>query len=225
MTAFNKAAEDFLKDIDMNGSEAEIADAIHDKLIDMVVYDDAVAANNVRLDLAHTAYGALVANSNGDANTCVCDGYSLAYVYLCQQAGLEAAFLCGMAGNDEATAGGHAWSIVKIDGKWNEVDSCWDDWDDLFEALDAACDSYAPEDAAKIRQALADENFQDALKHYLDCVTTPYITKFNDVDSFVYDFGDGTGLVLVSESVHIRMNDAGETGPDGILMTMAPIAE
>lgn len=225
MKTFNQAAEDFLKDIDLNGSESQIADAIHDKLIDMVVYDHEVAENHISNDLAHTAYGALVANSRGDKNTCVCDGYSLAYVYLCQQAGLEATFLCGMAGTDEASAGGHAWSIVKVDGKWNEVDACWDDFDDLFDDLLEAYGSGDDESSRKIRQALSDEAFRSALMHYLDCVTTPYITSFNDIDPFIYDFGDGTALVLISESVHIRMDDAMDGGPDAYLMALAPIAE
>ena len=225
MKAFNQAAEDFLKDIDTSGSEAEIADAIHDKLIDMVVYDDEVAQNNIANDLAHSAYGALVANSRGDANTCVCDGYSLAYVYLCQQAGLEAAFLCGMAGDNEQSAGGHAWSIVKIDGQWNEVDACWDDWDDLFEELEAECQAYGGENAEKIMMALSDNDFQNNLKHYLDCVSTEYITAFDDIEPFVYFYDDGSALVLINESVHIRMNEVPESGPDGILMAMAPVAQ
>ena len=225
MKAFNQAASDFLKDINLKGSNTEIADAIHDKLIDMVVYDDYVAENKVSADLAHSAYGALVANSRGDKNTCVCDGYSLAYVYLCQQAGLDAVFLCGMAGANETEAGGHAWSMVSIDGKWKEVDSCWDDWDDMFELLLAEFGSKSDGDSKKIVQAASDKEFQKSVEHYLDRVSTDYITKFNDVESFVYPFDDGTAFVILSESVHVRMDKLGNGGPDGALMKLAPIAE
>ena len=225
MKAFNQAAADFLKDIDLKGSNIEIADAIHDKLIDMVIYDDYVAENKVGADLAHSAYGALVANSRGDKNTCVCDGYSLAYVYLCQQAGLDAVFLCGMAGANEKEAGGHAWSMVSIDGKWKEVDSCWDDWDDMFELILAEFGSKSDGDSKKIVEAASNEEFRKSVEHYLDRVSTDYITKFNDVESFVYPFDDGTAFVILSESVHVRMDKLGNGGPDGALMKLAPIAE
>ena len=146
-------------------------------------------------------------------------------MYLCQQAGLEAVFLCGMAGDDQATAGGHAWSIVKIDGKWREVDSCWDDWDDVFEAFEKECSGKNDSDSKKIMMALSDKDFQKALEHYLDRVTTEYITNFNDIEPFIYVYDDDTALVLVDESVHIRMDKVKDGGVDSILMKMAPIAE
>ena len=225
MKAFNQAATEFLKDINLKGTNTEIADAIHDKLIDMVVYDNYVAENMVSADLAHSAYGALVANSRGEKNTCVCDGYSLAYVYLCQQAGLDAAFLCGMAGANAAEAGGHAWSAVNIDGKWKEVDSCWDDWDDMFDMLIAEFGKNSDADSKKIVQAVSDPAYLESVEHYLDRVSTEYITNFKDVESFVYPFSDGTALVLITESVHVRMDNFSNGGPDAALMKLAPIAE
>ncbi len=224
MKAFNQATTDFLKDINLKGSNEEIADAIHDKLIDMVTYDNYVAENEVSADLAHTAYGALVANSRGEKNTCVCDGYSLAYIYLCQQAGLDAVFLCGMAGANTKEAGGHAWSIVNIDGKWKEVDSCWDDWDDMFEMLIAEFGKNSDADSKKIVQAVSDPAYLEIVEHYLDRVSTDYITNFKDVDKFVYPFSDGTALVLITESVHVRMDNFSNGGPDAALMKLAPIA-
>lgn len=224
MKAFNQAATEFLKDINLKGSNTEIADAIHDKLIDMVVYDDYVAENNVGADLAHTAYGALVANSRGDKNTCVCDGYSMAYVYLCQQAGLDAAFLCGMAGANTQEAGGHAWSVVNIDGKWKEVDACWDDWDDMFEMLMAEFSKNSDVDSKKIVQAVSDPAYLQSVTHYLDRVSTDYITNFKDAESFVYPFSDGTALELITESVHVRMDKFSNVGPEAAVMKLAPIA-
>lgn len=225
MKTFNKAAEDFLKDIDLKGSDTEIADAIHDKLIDLATYDYEVCEKNIAADLAHSAYGALVANSRGEKNTCVCDGYSLAYVYLCQQAGLEAAVLTGFAGEDEKSSGGHAWSIVKTGGEWREVDSCWDDFDDLFDELSEECIEEEDEESQKIMMALSDEGFQNALEHYLNCVSTEYITNFNDVESYIFVFDDGTYLALISESVHIRMDKVKDGGIDSVLMKLAPIAK
>ena len=226
MTAFNKAAEDFLADIDLNASQADVAKAIHDKLISSVVYDNEVMEQGIGQDFAHTAYGALVANSRGDKNTCVCDGYSQAFIYLCQQAGIEGVYMCGIAGNEESK-GGHAWSLVNVDGKWQEVDSCWDDYDDLFEAFAAEYGSGSDETSTKIMQAVNDPAYLEKVQHYLYCVPTSYITNFTDSKNFWYVYPDDTALALVSDSEHVRMSDAGtinEYGYDAVLMAQAPVA-
>lgn len=117
MNAFNAAAASFLADINQDASDYEIVRQIHDKLIDLVNYNDPVGDGEVEWergqDLAHTAYGCLVADSSGNPNYAVCDGYTLAMEYLLQQCGIEAAFIGGMAGSSQADAGGHAWNIVK----------------------------------------------------------------------------------------------------------------
>ena len=94
-----------------------------------------VCNENIRSDYAHTAYGPLVENGRGEDSTSVCDGYSLAYLYLLQQAGLTAAVIVGEAGSDKETMGGHAWNVVQIDGVWHEVDSTWDDMGTLEDQL------------------------------------------------------------------------------------------
>lgn len=226
MKAFNKAAEDFLADIDLTASQADIAKAIHDKLISSVVYDNEVMEQGIGQDFAHTAYGALVANSRGDKNTCVCDGYSQAFIYLCQQAGIEGVYMCGIAG-DENSKGGHAWSLVNVDGNWQEVDSCWDDYNDLFEAFAAEYGSGTDEVSVKIMKAVNDKAYVDKVQHYLYCVPTSYITNFTDSEKFWYYYDDETALPLVNNSEHVRMNDAGtinEYGYDAVLMGEAPVA-
>ncbi|MBR1866134.1 MAG: FHA domain-containing protein, partial [Lachnospiraceae bacterium] len=97
ITAFNHAAEEFLADIDLTASDSEIALQIHDKLIELVTYDTDVVDQSDGSDFAHTAYGALVENSRGMEHYAVCDGYSLAYEYLLQQAGIEASVIIGDA--------------------------------------------------------------------------------------------------------------------------------
>ena len=88
LEALKNAADTFLSEIDLDQSAPQVALQIHDKLIDLVSYDREAAASEDR-DLAHTAYGALVANSRGEANRAVCDGYSYAYEYLLQKAGIR----------------------------------------------------------------------------------------------------------------------------------------
>ena len=78
---FERAADDFMKDIDLNASEAEIELQIHDKLIDYVSYDRDILSKMIVEDLAHTAYGALVEDSRGLRRKAVCDGYAYAFQY------------------------------------------------------------------------------------------------------------------------------------------------
>ena len=54
----------------------------------------------------------------------VCAGYSKAFKYLCDKAGLECAYIQGRATqSDEA----HAWNAVKINNHWYWVDCTWGD--------------------------------------------------------------------------------------------------
>ena len=130
---FERATDDFMHDIDLSVTEPEIELQIHDKLIDMVAYDyDLLSRDDDNGDLGYTAYGALVEDSYGLKNRAVCGGYAQAFQYLLQKAGIEAAYVSGYADSESGTLseqGSHAWNIVKLDGEWYEVDSCWDDID------------------------------------------------------------------------------------------------
>lgn len=129
---FERAADDFMKDIDLNGTEAEIELQIHDKLIDYVSYDRDILNKMIVEDLAHTAYGALVEDSRGLRRKAVCDGYAHAFQYLLSKAGIQSAVIVGKAdfgGTDPLDEVYHAWNIVKLDGQWYETDCCWDDFE------------------------------------------------------------------------------------------------
>lgn len=222
-TAFNNAAEAFLADIDLNQDDAAVAKDIHDKLIDLVTYDMAVLedSSNQGRNLAHTAYGALVANSDGTPNYAVCDGYSLAYEYLLQQVGIEAAFIGGKAGSSEEEAGGHAWNVIKLDDCWYEVDSTWDDYGSLEEELESIDHSTLA--YQYYSEALNDSDYREMLNHYLYRVSTEEITNFVPDDTYAYITKDGLyALSLVNSSVHIR--DKIENSLLGYVMEMAPIA-
>jgi len=60
---------------------------------------------------------------------CVCEGYSRMFLKLCQEAGLEAVKVQGIARNGSKDAKGkpafefHAWNAVKLDGKWELIES------------------------------------------------------------------------------------------------------
>ncbi|MBO4289043.1 MAG: hypothetical protein J5865_02945, partial [Lachnospiraceae bacterium] len=196
-------------DIDLTASDAEISRAIHDKLIDTVTYNTPVMEDNTvtgYCNLAHTAYGALVADNKGTPNYAVCDGYSQAYVYLLQQCGINAAVIVGIAGSDKATAGGHAWSVVQLDGDWYEVDSTWNDIGSLEEAVEGIKAS-DPFSYKYYHEAVVDPQYRDLVQHYLFNLTTKKITDFKADRSHNYISKDQKYTYsLIGDSVHIRAN-------------------
>lgn len=96
--------------------------AVHDALLDTVVYDRNAPMNQ-------SAYSALV---NGRT---VCAGYARAFQYVMQQLGIPCYYVEGYAGEN------HAWNIVKLDDGYYNVDTTWDDTNpntyDYFNCSDA----------------------------------------------------------------------------------------
>ncbi len=225
MNNFNRTAQTFLAGIDTGISEYETVRQIHDKLVDMVTYDDATASAisfGWGQDLAHTAYGALVSNSEGTANYAVCDGYTLTFEYMCQQCGIEAVFVGGTAGPDEESMGGHAWNVVKVDGTWYELDSTWDDLGNL-------ADDEIPGTAIYdyIQEMIADTAFYNLFLRRLFLVSTDRISHFVPGEDLTYITKDQMyELYPAGESIHIRIpNDGTDQNFDGRLFQFTPIAE
>lgn len=106
---FNSATDELLKGITIDMPEFEREKIIHDRLAKKVVYD-------LNAPYAHNAYGALV---DGKA---VCDGYTKAFQYLLQRVGIQSFMVTGIGNGVK-----HAWNIVRIDGKYYNVDLTWDD--------------------------------------------------------------------------------------------------
>ena len=97
-------------------SDFDKAKAIHDYLIINVDYDYQNYLNDTIPRESYTALGAL---KNKYA---VCAGYATAYKLLCDKAELECIYVVG-----DTPRGSHAWNQVKVDGKWYNVDTTWDD--------------------------------------------------------------------------------------------------
>ncbi|MHC1630944.1 MAG: transglutaminase domain-containing protein [Methanotrichaceae archaeon] len=62
----------------------------------------------------------------------VCGGYGNLFQHLCNATGLECAEICGygkgygyQVGSEFTGPSNHAWNAIKIDGKWQLVDSTW----------------------------------------------------------------------------------------------------
>ena len=103
---FEEAASKILAGVKPEWNNEQKALYLHDVLITGMDYDFSMDKYN--------AYNALVEHS------AVCQGYSLAYEYLCEHAGM----ICTVVYTDQ---GGHAWNLVEINGKGYYVDCTWDD--------------------------------------------------------------------------------------------------
>lgn len=91
-------------------TEKEQIKKIHDVLCKTIVYTD-------EEDGCYDAAGAII---KGKA---VCQGYAMAFTYLCQLYGINCSMVRG-----EVSTGGHAWNIVKVGERWLYMDVCWDDY-------------------------------------------------------------------------------------------------
>jgi len=218
VAAFNKSVNEFLSGINTNVSEEKIALQVHDKLIDWVTYDDPVLQDGL-LDFAHTAFGPLVRNSRGNEHWCVCDGYAQAYVYLLQQLGVTAAVVVGPVSNAGADGqmGLHAWNIVRMDGRWYEVDTCWDDFtyfpDMVRNQMDKSTNGYE-----YYLEMVNDNVYMDRLYHYMFQLTTKQIENYQVPESLYYTSRDGrVRFCIIGDSQRWRQHVKPETGSDFVV--------
>ena len=87
---------------------------IYDYLCENVTYDyDHL--DDATYTLQYTAYAAMI------NNTSVCQGYALLFYRLALESGVDARLIAG-TGN----GGAHGWNIVKVGGKYYNLDSTWD---------------------------------------------------------------------------------------------------
>lgn len=91
-----------------NMTDKQKARAIHNYIIKNCQY--------LRTQNSFTAYGALV------DGTAVCQGYAAAFNLMASKCGLKSMTVCGIA-----RGGAHAWTFVKLGGKYRYIDCTWDD--------------------------------------------------------------------------------------------------
>ena len=114
--AFEKAADDILDSARSQPFMVERERAIHDYICKNTTYDESAPYNQ-------SAYSVIVLHRS------VCAGYSRAFQYLMNRAGLTCYYVPGtttdssIAGED----GAHAWNIVYLDGEYYNIDVLWDD--------------------------------------------------------------------------------------------------
>ena len=87
---------------------------LHDRMIRTCDYDVEAADNDDDSPTARTAYSVLVRHK------AVCEGYTMAYRYLLDLAGIRSEEIISEAME-------HCWNYVLLDGHWFHVDVTWDD--------------------------------------------------------------------------------------------------
>lgn len=102
-------------------TELEKARKIHDWLIYNVAYD------SLGVQYGNVSSSSFTADGLFDTRVAVCDGYSKAFLVLCERAGLDAVRVTGTGTNPSGFSGNHAWNQVKRQGAWYNVDVTWDD--------------------------------------------------------------------------------------------------
>lgn len=117
------AVNKFLKELPSGLSEYDRELFTHDYLIALCEYDkDVDPENSDKNDpKIYTVYGALV------DKLAVCEGYARAFQLLLNKAGVDCIGISGK-GEDEL----HMWNAVKLGGKWYNVDTTWDDREELY---------------------------------------------------------------------------------------------
>ena len=111
--ALERADDEILNKALKLNTDYERISYFHDYIVDHTIYQ-----TNDDYKYSQSAYGALC---GGKAS---CEGYTDAFMYLCQQVGIECIKVVGTISVPDEW---HAWNMVKLEDNWFNVDVCWDD--------------------------------------------------------------------------------------------------
>ena len=143
-TQIEQVAMEMLKDISASASDYDKVKYVYEKIIQNTEYDITASDNqNICSVFLNKAS--------------VCQGYAKAVQYLLMKLSVPATLVAGFVESGE----GHAWNMVKIDGRFYYVDATWGDASYLF---------HVNEDVEEI------QNTPDINYDYL-CVTTEEILR------------------------------------------------
>ena len=106
LARFNNEVDKILSKVRSDWNDEQKALYIHDLLITTTEYDFSLAKYNI--------YDIIVDHSG------ICQGYSLAYSYLCNKLGIKCSIVSSKSLN-------HAWNLIEINGQKYYVDCTWDD--------------------------------------------------------------------------------------------------
>ena len=155
-------------------------------------------------------------DSRGNSGGALCDGYSLAYEYLLQRAGINCIVVSGYAGPSAEETEKHAWNLVQLDEEWYEVDATWDDLDFALSPSEDGYDLFL--------EAISDEDYISRIRHYMFNLTTDQMSSFTPGDEFTY-YSDNGWVTLLQPSVHIRSTSEESEVTRDYVTPLAPRAE
>lgn len=180
--SFEQRANLILSGLTEDMSEYEIELYLHDKLDRKVSYIN--SAN------AHNAYGALI------DGTAVCEGYSEAFQYLLQRAGIQSFIITGSSLNPGTQSyENHAWNMVRIDNEYYHTDSTWDDQGaNLYHAYFNLSD-----------EAILEDHVIDATEYPLPKCKSKSAQYFNDKAEYL-DSYDATAVGKLLKDHHLTVH-------------------
>ncbi len=118
---FNAGADKALAEVDADMSDIQKALTIHDYMACVADYPNVFDENGNYVealdnDENHSAYGFF------KNHRVVCQGFTLAYIYLMNKLGIPCTYVASDPMN-------HAWNLIEIDGEWYNVDITFDNHD------------------------------------------------------------------------------------------------
>lgn len=126
----------------------------YEYLVSHVEYDHALASS---ID-SSGVYGGQTAVDALVGGRAVCGGYTHAYEYLLQKAGIPCVYVSG-----NASVGRHAWCAAQLDGAWYFIDPTWGD--------------------AQFQSQSGDKYDADFINYDYFCVTTADLSKTHAADN------------------------------------------
>ncbi|MGE7843684.1 transglutaminase domain-containing protein [Lysinibacillus sp. NPDC093712] len=104
-------AQEIVATIEKNAkTDVDKVRAVNDYIVANTAYTEQTKSS------PHSAYTVLAEHGG------VCQGYALLAHTLLQKLGFETQYIVGYVGKE-----GHAWNLVKLDGKWYHLDTTWND--------------------------------------------------------------------------------------------------
>ena len=188
----DEEVSNLLKSLDLsNKTDYQKVKAIYDYICSNVTYDHD-NLNDESYSLKYTAYAALI------NKTAVCQGYASLFYRLALDAGVDTRVISGEAG------GPHAWNIVKLNGKYYNLDSTWDagrstyayflkntnDFDDHVRDNDYQSNDFIEE------YPMWDKSYTEAENQYLD-----YEYEINDKNQVIITKYTGSDENVVTPTI------------------------
>ncbi len=116
--------DDYISTLGISGATRKaLVDSINAAIVNNTVYDDAAAAYSG--DDHHLYYYAHCIEGVFLENKAVCEGYGLAFKYLCDMYSIPC--ICVEGHTDEGEDHGHLWNYVQMGSKWYAMDVTWND--------------------------------------------------------------------------------------------------